>query len=196
MNELVRVKKKWMKYAPHQWWGDSIDVRFYLMSQLKELQTKRILDVGCSIGITLTELDSSNEKYGIDIDSEVLQKARRLNSDAHFLLGSFFDGFPYRDKSFDVVIMANVMPYHEICSLSLEKEVQKNTVFNEIYRVLKPGGKLFLTTPNGEYCCYLRTQKIHLAELQHDLTGFKHVEIYGWNPLPSFVFFLPNSTVV
>jgi SAM-dependent methyltransferase len=193
MNELPGIKKRWLSYTPHELWGDSLDVRFYLLARLKKLRKRQILDVGCSIGMVLSKLDTSNIKCGFDMNCQALTLARDRNPTAYFLKSSLFEGFPYQDNSFDAVIMANVMPYHEIVSESLEKAVQKKTVFSEVYRVLKPGGTLFLTTPNGEHLCYRHTQRIHLSELQHDIESFRNVRIYGWNPFPSFIFFLPDT---
>lgn len=191
MNEFRRIKKKWQEYAPHQWWGDSIDVRFYLISQLKSLRNQRVLDVGCNAGLMLSELDGSNVQYGFDIDFEVLRIARTVNPQSHLLNASLFDSFPFQDQSFDIVIMANVMPYHEILDEKTNKEEQKAKVLNEVFRVLKPGGTLFLTTLNGKHFCYRHTRKIHLPELVDAFKCFEKVQIYGWNPLPSLVFFLP-----
>jgi SAM-dependent methyltransferase len=192
MNDLLRIKQKWMTAAPHQWWGDSIDVRFYLITQLRKLRNQKVLDVGCNIGMMLAEIDPSNRKYGFDINAEVLKRAQKLNPAASFVQSSLFEVFPYHDASFDIVIMANVMPYHEVLSPSLEEEEQKTRVFQEVYRILKPGGKLLLTTPNGEHFCYRRSRKIQFTELQRVLAHFHAINIYGWNPLPSFVFFLPT----
>jgi len=193
MNEFVSIRKKWQQYVPDRWWGDSIDVRFCLINQLRQLQGKRLLDIGCNIGFMLTELAPSNEKHGFDLELNLLQTAKSLNPSAILLAASMFEAFPYHEQSFDVVIMANVMPYFEISCKSLTKEQHKKHVFAEVQRVLKPGGKLFLTTPNGDNFCYRHTRKAHLADVQEALQDFSQVNIYGWNPLPSPIFLLPNS---
>ena len=194
MTELARLKKKWMQAAPGQWWGDSVDVRFYLIRQLKRLRHRTVLDVGCNIGLILDELHPSNSKHGFDMNWEVLHTSRKIHRQAPCVArASFFDGFPYRDNSFDAVIMANVMPYHEIEHPELEPDEQKRRVLSEVHRVLKPGGTLFLTTPNGAHLCYRQTNRIHLAALRQVLRDFELVTIQGWNPLPSAVFFLPPA---
>ena len=195
MNDLRRIKQKWMALAPQQWWGDSIDVRFYLITQLRRLHGQTVLDVGCSVGMILSEIDSSNRKYGFDIHYGILTKAQKLNPDAHFAACSALDYFPYQPDSFDVVIMSHVIPYYDyrVPFSLLPKHAQIANVFAEIHRILKPKGKLLLTTPNGEHFCYQQAEKIRFAELQHVLARFRQVRIYGWNPLPPFVFFLPHG---
>jgi len=138
MNDLRRIKQKWMALAPQQWWGDSIDVRFYLITQLRRLHGQTVLDVGCNIGLMLTELDVSNCKYGFDLNAAVLQRAQALNPTAVLLKSSLFAGFPFRTECFEAVIMANVMPYHEVLDTALDKAEQKTRVFQEVYRILKP----------------------------------------------------------
>jgi SAM-dependent methyltransferase len=155
------------------------------------LRQQNVLDVGCNIGLMLTELDASNRKYGFDLNLMVLKRAKELNPAAIVSRSSLFAGLPYQTACFDAVIMANVMPYHEVLDASLDQTEQKTRVFQEVYRILKPGGKLFLTTPNGAHFCYLNSRKIHLAELQRVLGRFRQIKIYGWNPLPPMVFFLP-----
>ena len=193
MNEFVRIKQQWLQHTPRQWWGDDVDVRFYLLARLKHLRNRCILDVGCNAGLVLSELDASNVKYGFDLNDALLPVAQSLNPGAVLAQSSCFEGFPYQDQSFDVVIMANVMPYHEIAHASLPPQAQKAHVLNEVYRVLRPGGKLLLTTPNGEHPCYAHTRRIQVTELQQDLRRFGRVHISGWNPLPCVMGFLPRS---
>lgn len=192
MNTFLNIKRRWMQIAPDLWWGDSIDVRFYLISQLRKLRQQRVLDVGCNIGMMLNELDVSNIKHGFDIDRQVLRNAQTLNPTGRFVRCSLFAPWPYAEQSFDVVVMANVMPYHEVCTPLLEEAQQKTHAFGEAYRVLKTGGRLFLTTPNKEHLCYKTSRKSTIFELELALQHFQNIQIGGWNPLPSLVWFLPD----
>ena len=116
MNDFLRIKQKWMTYAPDQWWGDSIDVRFYLIAQLQRLRNQKVLDVGCNIGMMLTELDPSNCKYGFDLNAEVLKRAQVLNPIAYFVRSSLFDGFPYIYRKGDgATLVSNTADYPNKC---------------------------------------------------------------------------------
>ena len=193
MSIFSTVKQRWTAYNPNKkWWGDSIDVRFHLISQLQLLKNQRILDIGCSIGILTLQFDPSNEAYGFDINTEYIERAQKLNPNGHFVCHSMFELFPYEDDYFDTVIMSHACPGYNFPA----SEQQQQQVFEEMHRVLKPGGTLYLTTSNKNYRLdrhhYIPGEIFH-EEVRQDLQMFRDVEIYGWNPLPSFVFFLPQN---
>jgi SAM-dependent methyltransferase len=73
-------------------------------------------------------------RYSDPADGAVCEEEIRFQ---HFNIES--DRFPYDDGSFDVVIFCEIMEHllNDPCA-----------VLREIRRVLKPGGKLILTTPN------------------------------------------------
>ena len=45
MSKVNRIKKKIIEHDSKKWWGDDFDVRFYLISKIKNLKNKSILDV-------------------------------------------------------------------------------------------------------------------------------------------------------
>jgi len=102
-----------------------------------------VLDVGCGSGnLTLTAqkyVGPSGSAYGIDAALEMIevarQKARRSRSPAVFEVG-LIEKIPYSDANFDVVISRLVIHH-------LPEELRRRG-FAEIFRVLKPGGNLFL----------------------------------------------------
>lgn len=99
-----------------------------------------LLDVGCGAGFDLIVaghmLGEQGTVCGIDITPEMTEKARRnlvlaavSNYDVK-IAGA--ESIPYDDRTFDVVIsngVLNLSPLKEQC-------------FREIYRVLKPNGRL------------------------------------------------------
>lgn len=99
-----------------------------------------VLDLGSGSGmdsfIATSQVGNSGCVRGVDMTDEQLEKARRL---AHaYLIGqvefqkAYIESLPYSENSFDRVISNGVI------NLSPQKE----TVFAEIFRVLKPGGSL------------------------------------------------------
>ncbi|BCR06346.1 methyltransferase [Desulfuromonas versatilis] len=103
--------------------------------------TDRILDVGCGTG-TLTlqiarRLEAPGEAVGVDAAPKMIAiaaaKARRTGVPAHFAAG-VAEALDFPDASFDLVV--NSMFTHHI-----DTEL-KIRAFAEMYRVLRPGGRL------------------------------------------------------
>ncbi len=99
-----------------------------------------LLDFGCGAGFDLFVasklVGETGRVFGIDLTEEMVEKARKnltLAGVINFEVKKVdCDIIPYDDNSFDVVISNGVI------NLSPNKE----TTFKEIYRVLKPNGKL------------------------------------------------------
>lgn len=107
----------------------------------------RILDIGCGNGRLYKFLTQIlNIKYsilgytGIDQSEKLIELARKNNPLAKFDIADVFD-LPFKDGEFDVA--AGIAFLHHIPSRELREKVLK-----EIYRVLSPGGILFLTNWN------------------------------------------------
>ena len=116
----------------------------FLLPYIKKAD--HILDVGCGPGTITTSLAkyaSEGTVVGIDISTDVLQKAKTLAAEANiptegpgsvvFKEGNVLDRLPYPDDTFDIVYSAHVfghMPQREVRLLAL----------TEMRRVLKPGG--------------------------------------------------------
>lgn len=180
-----QIKSKYMTYAPNMWWGDDLDVRFFLLKSLSGIKDKKILDVGCNIGLTISLLDESNDTYGIDIDDSCIDKARLLNPKSIILKGSMDNLQEFEDGIFDIIIMGNVLPGFDFgLEGSREDFIQKT--FREITRILAKTGKVYFTTPNGESVHYKNRNKVGYEKLQGYFTNAGlSGEILGWNSIPS-----------
>jgi len=107
----------------------------------------KVLDVGCGTGsLTLTAksyVGASGSVYGIDASPEMIvvarKKAKRSNTDAIFEIG-LIEKISYPEATFDVVISRLVI--HHL------PDDLKRKAFAEIFRVLKPGGLLFIADFN------------------------------------------------
>lgn len=175
--------KKWKEYAPGLWWGDHLDVRFFLSSRLSELRNKKVLDLACGVGVILSEVNDTNYKVGIDISQKALMVAKKLNPNGNFVVGDICK-LPFKDESFDTVYAAHVIPGADfgIPENKNIKNEQKNMV-QEMNRILEKDGILLLTTPNANHKKYTEV-KLNYGELHSLLEGYFDFEILGYNPLP------------
>ncbi len=184
---MRHVIAKWKTHHPKGWWGDHLDVRFYLISRLKRLHGKKILDVACNAGVLLSEIPDDNLKFAFDLDSVALRIAKKLNPKAHLKKASMFK-LPYPGKSFDVVVLANVLPGADFEVPKGQRAKLQKRLIAEVTRVLKKNGSLYLSTPNHAY--YRGGLKERYWELEELLEGFEY-NLQGWNPFLRFPFFLP-----
>ena len=183
---VARIKHKWLQHAPHLWWGDRLDARFLVVDAIRSVADARVLDIGCNAGIMLSELSPTNRRFGLDRSTAAIQLARKLNPSVPIVTGDML-ALPYRDGTMDVVLFCGM--------LELPEPDRKPDAVAEAARVLKPGGRLYLTTLNRRYRRYRRTsamRPVTFEQLRLLLSPYFDCAIKGFNPCPPFPFFLPN----
>ena len=95
----------------------------------------RVLDAGCGRYLKFSkELSGTAQVFGIDMEP-VLETR---NQSTPFGIRGDLSGLPFPDGYFDVVISRSVIEHLE----------DPRKVFREFHRVLRPGGKVILITPN------------------------------------------------
>lgn len=190
-SEVRRIKQKMMDIDPTRYWGDDFDVRFYLISKIKNISNKKILDLGGGIGIISGELNDSNFRYNLDYSFDDLKKCiTKINQKINPIVGDMTN-IPCKDNYFDCVISSSVLQYSK--SYDLQKKNiatvdginQYPTVekaLAEIYRVLAPKGKLYLVTPNNSY---YKSYMLDYKEIKKSFSNyFKNFTIYFYNTFP------------
>jgi arsenite methyltransferase len=101
---------------------------------------ERVLDLGCGAGtdslVAAQMVGGEGRVTGIDMTPEMLAKARAAAAELSAANVDFVEGeieaLPFPDEAFDVVISNGVV----------DLVPDKDAVFDEIYRVLAPGGRI------------------------------------------------------
>jgi SAM-dependent methyltransferase len=113
---------------------------------------RNLLDIGCNDAKKLSYFDANGwQIYGIDISEPAVEAARCGIPQGQFYCGSL-ESANFEPESFDVIRLDNVLEH-------LEKPIE---TLKDIYRIIKPGGRLYLYVPNGESftLCYLKGYSI------------------------------------
>jgi 2-polyprenyl-3-methyl-5-hydroxy-6-metoxy-1,4-benzoquinol methylase len=128
-----------------------------------------VLDVGCSLGIASILLAREGHRViGIDREREAIRAAReRLDQEeaqvrerVEFRVGEGRAvGFP--DGSFDAVLLGEV----------LEHQLDPGKLLDEARRVLRPGGRIVVTTPYGVHPYPDHKEPLYLSALLERLSS-------------------------
>lgn len=122
-----------------------------ILELLKPKADDRVLEIGCGFGVLLKKIPSA-KKIGIETNDIAIRKCRKrelsvIKADAE-------KGLPFKDSSFDIVIMNEVLEHLKTPGFVLE----------ECFRILVPRGKIVLTGPARNF--FLRDiSATHLSEM-------------------------------
>ncbi|MCI0534849.1 MAG: methyltransferase domain-containing protein [Verrucomicrobiales bacterium] len=96
----------------------------------------RVLDVGCGVGQVVGRLtEAGYEAHGVDVSEPNIERARRFSSRCQL-----YDGkrLPFPDAHFGSVGALNVLEHVE----------EPEAFIHEMVRVLEPGGRVVISSPN------------------------------------------------
>ena len=104
----------------------------------------KVLDAGCGAGVPVAKflIDQGFSVTGIDFAVNMLEIARRQVPEAEFLEGDMTQ-LTFPDASFD-----GVVSLYAVIHVPKEKH---ELIFQNFYRVLRPGGILFFCTGHDEW---------------------------------------------
>ena len=105
---------------------------------------EKVLDLACGNGSSSLEIAkiTLEKVYGLDISPVAVGEAIKKGIKAK--VGDVEDVFPFKDAEFDTVFWGD----------NIEHIFSPVKTITEIYRVLKPGGRLIISTPNTAYWRY------------------------------------------
>ncbi len=192
MDESLQKIKNKFNQSVNRYWGDDFDVRYFLITQLKKIQQKSILDIGGGIGIISSELDKSNYITNLDISLDDLKICNNnYGKNLNNLNGSMIF-LPFKNNAFDIIICSHILEIakqldiknNNIVKNAINEYPTVNSVFKEMQRVLKNNGKLYVTTPNN---IFYKSSKLTYHELTNSIKKyFNQYSLYFYNTYPSF----------
>ena len=126
----------------------------YVTRKYPEFKPQKIVDLGCTVGhstLPFVEVFPEAEVHGVDVGEATLRyahaRAEGMGLKAHFSQQDAA-ALKYEDNSFDLVVSHILL--HETSGKAIRK------VFEECYRILKPGGMMIHADlpPFGEMDAY------------------------------------------
>jgi len=124
---------------PSYVWRSGQDRRLNQIRQYVVLEDRRILDIGCGLGMYVDKFRCfSDDVHGVDVDPEkVAEASERLPN----ITVAPAEHLPYGDDEFDVILLNEVIEHVDDDRLTIR----------EAYRCLKPGGHVIIYAPNRLY---------------------------------------------
>ena len=105
----------------------------------KQINSGKILDIGCNGGFFLEKLSNNFEKYGIDVDKEAIKFGKKNFKFKKNLINNSFLKHKYPKNYFDCVVLRG----------TIEHLADPEPYIKKIYKILKKKGKIFIiATPN------------------------------------------------
>ena len=156
--------------------------------EINLMDAGKLLEIGIGTGSHLP-LYKNHQITAIDTSSAMLRQAAMNTSDRDVLLQMDAEKLSFPDNYFDYLVLSHVIAVVE----------QPETVLNEAFRVLRPGGRLFLLnhfTPSNSlrYVDQLIrpvAALFHLRSVFHetDLKGLKEFKLLDTKILGPFSYF-------
>ena len=144
----------------------------YLVERFHIKPGSRILDNGCGRGDFYRGFAHCGmEVYGTDIE--------KVFDDVYSGINLEQDRLPFEDDYFDVVFSKSV----------IEHIHKPENYMNEMYRVLKPGGRIIIMVPDWQSCMYIYYDDCTHVQ-PYTMTGLMDtIKIFGFKNVSSELFY-------
>jgi ubiquinone/menaquinone biosynthesis C-methylase UbiE len=161
-------------------WSETADGKGRLFDYLRKAQkslieladireNQNLLDIGCGTGWALGQaalaVNYKGSFYGADLSEGMIEKAKANFSgknNFHFVVASS-EAVPFNDNFFDTII----------CSNSFHHYLHPEKAMSEIFRLLRPCGKIYILDPTADSIF------IKIADKVIKLLEPAHVKIYS-----------------
>ena len=124
----------------------------------------RVLDVGCGVGQVVARLKEAGfEAHGVDVSEPSIARARKFCENC-----IIYDGkrLPYLDNYFAAAGALNV----------LEHVDEPEAFIHDVVRVVAPGGKVVISSPNFLRALGFRDYHPHMRGLRNKLRNWKRIQ--------------------
>jgi ubiquinone/menaquinone biosynthesis C-methylase UbiE len=161
LKEESAVKKWHARHAKN--YKSSEDYRMQTVKKYLHQESK-VLDMGCGTGDNTAQIRKLvKEVWGVDFCTEMIDEAyeRYDHGNVHFAVANL-KKLPFLNETFDVVYCFSTLYYIK----------DKQKVFQEVKRVLKPGG-VFIFDYGNKHSINHYWDKVMFKVPQHNSTFFK-----------------------
>lgn len=172
----------------NHFYGDYFDSRFYVSYLLLKNQPKKLLDLGCGVGILLNAAPKCF-KVGTDISFDSLEQAKKLDKnieyiqcDAQFL--------PFKEQCFTTITAMHLFPVIDIHGGDWKLAI------DEVKRISSIDSTILITGANRTSRHFDKTHRLeyrkkylkHIEQVKEFEDKFK-VILEGWGPHSKFLMY-------
>lgn len=142
-----------------------------ILAEIEREDFTDVLDCGCGTGAMIELLSQKypDKRYtGLDLSEKMIQVANRRKRDNMTFVVGDCEEIPFQDESFEVVL----------CSMSFHHYPDPERFFRNVFRVLRPGGRLILRDMTGaKLICWLENHL--MMPIANHLLHKGDVKMYG-----------------